>query len=93
MKDIENMDEHERTLIRSTPKVRSIENREEKDRMYEDKLIDAYIRRYVNLSKQMALDYKRYVINAFLTETYCIGTENPKYSDKYKELTEKALYG
>ena len=41
----------------------------------------------------MSLDYKRYAINAYLTEKFCIGPENPKYSTKYRELTERALYG
>ena len=38
------------------------------------------------------MDYKRQAINAFLTETYCSGDENPKYSNKHRDLIEKALY-
>jgi len=39
-------------------------------------MIDAYIRKYVNLAKTMAHDYKRHAINAFLTEMYCDGEGN-----------------
>jgi len=41
----------------------------------------------------MAHDYKRYAINAFLTEMYCDAETNPKYPSKHKELIERALYG
>ena len=41
----------------------------------------------------MASDYKRYAINAFLTEMYCDAQENPKYPAKHKNLIERALYG
>jgi len=50
--------------------MRSKENKEENNRMYEDDLLDAYIRRYVSVSKQMVEDYKRHAINAYLTETH-----------------------
>ena len=73
--------------------MRSIENKDEKDRLYHDDLIDGYLRKYTSLTKSLASDYKRYAINAFLTEMYCSGTENPKYSSKYKDLIERALYG
>lgn len=72
--------------------MRSLDNRDEKDRLYQDDLIDAYIRKYTTLTKQLANDYKRHAINAFLTEMYC-GDDNPKYSSKYKDLIERALYG
>ena len=53
-----------------TPRMRSIENRDTKERLYQDDLIDAYLKRYTILTKQMCNDYKRYAINAFLTEMY-----------------------
>ena len=87
------MDTHIKNLLLATPKMRSIENKDEKDRIFQDDMIDAYIRKYVNLTKQMAHDYKRYAINAFLTEMYCDTKENPKYPAKHKELIERALYG
>ena len=71
--------------------MRSIENKEEKEREYEDNLVDAYLRKYTNLAKEMAMNYKRQAINAYLTETYC-GDDNPKYAHKYRDLIEKALY-
>ena len=71
MQDIEGMDQHTKNLLLATPKMRSIENKDEKDRIFQDDMIDAYIRKYVNLTKQMAHDYKRFAINAFLTEMYC----------------------
>jgi len=93
MEDIEEMDSHAKNLILATPRMRSIENKDEKDRLYQDDMIDAYIRKYVNLTKQMAHDYKRHAINAFMTEMYCDGESNEKYPSKHKELIEKALYG
>ena len=77
--------------MKNSPRVRSIENKEEKEREYEDNLVDAYMRKYTNLAKEMAMNYKRQAINAFLTETYC-GDDNPKYANKYRDLIEKALY-
>ena len=53
-----------------TPRMRSIENRDTKERLYQDDLIDAYLKRYTILTKQMCNDYKRHAINAFLTEMY-----------------------
>ena len=55
----------------NTPRMRSIENKGGKDRLYQDNLIDSYIHRYVSLAKSMAADYKRHAINAYFTETYC----------------------
>ena len=40
----------------------------------------------------MAADYKRQAINAFMTNSYC-GSNEVKYANKHKDLTEKALYG
>ena len=40
----------------------------------------------------MVNDYKRYAINAFLTENYSKDEFKRRYSNKYKELVEKALY-
>ena len=57
--------------------------------MYEDDLLDAYIRRYVSVSKQMVEDYKRHAINAYLTETHA---QKPKYESKHRALIEKVLY-
>ena len=90
--EIDELSDHQKSLVMNTPRMRSIENRDEKDRLYQDDLIDAYIRKYTMLTKQLANDYKRHAINAFLTEMYC-GDQNPKYSSKYKDLIEKALYG
>ena len=39
----------------------------------------------------MVIDYKKYAINAFLTEIYCINTTD-KGQSKHKDLTERALY-
>ena len=56
-------------------------------------MIDAYIKKYVNLTKVMAHDYKKFAINAFLTEMYCDGENNPRYPSKYKVLIERAQFG
>jgi len=51
MDDIDGMDKHIKKLLMATPKMRSIENKEEKDRVFQDDMIDAYLRKYVNLTK------------------------------------------
>ena len=38
----------------------------------------------------MVQDYKRTAINKALIEMYCTGTENEKYSKKYKDLIERS---
>ena len=86
--------------------MRSIENKAEKERSYQDDLIDLYIRRYAQLAKQMTQEYKRLAINNFLTEMYCKqqdggaegsisseGAVSQKFVSKHKSLIEKALYG
>ena len=39
----------------------------------------------------MVIDYKKYAINAFLTEMYC-NNNTDKGQSKHKDLTERALY-
>ena len=90
------MSDHEKEVMKTNPKYRLSENREERERLYQDSLIDNYIRMYTNLTKQMVVDYKKKAINAFLTGQYCgsdNGTAQSKYSDKHRELIEQALYG
>ena len=67
----------------------SKKNKDENDMMYEEDLLDAYIKRYVSVSKQMAEDYKRHAINAYITESYA---SKPKYPSKHRALIEKVLY-
>ena len=38
-------------MVLKTPRMRSIENKDEKERLYQDDLIDAYLKRYVILTK------------------------------------------
>ena len=38
------------------------------------------------------LDYKKKAINAFMTGKYCNASDS-KYSQKHKELIERAMYG
>lgn len=63
-------------------------NKDKKDRLHEEDLIDAYIAKYTKLVKQMAIDYKRQVINLYITETHCGVDRFPK--SKHRELLEKA---
>lgn len=51
LEDLDQMDTHIKNLLKATPKMRSIENKDEKDRIFQDDMIDAYIRKYVNLTK------------------------------------------
>ena len=39
----------------------------------------------------MVIDYKKYAINAYLTEMFCENVTN-KGQSKHKDLTERALY-
>ena len=60
--------------------------------MYQDELLDGYIRRYTALSKQMVKEYKQRAINAFFTELYCKDANSNKFMGKHKKLIEKSLY-
>ena len=52
------------------------------------------MRQYATLTKHMASDYKKDVINSYITETYCSGPQNQQYiTSKHKALIEQALYG
>ena len=90
--ELEGMDENEKNVLKGTAKWRCLLNREERERAYQDGLLDAYIRKYTALSKQMVLDYKRQAINAFLTGSYCEGAMKKNIS-KHKALIERVLYG
>jgi len=68
--------------------MRSIENRGTKDQLYKDDLVDAYLRKYSMLVKQMVIDYKKQAINCYITEMYC--RKDEKYTSKYKDLIEQA---
>ena len=67
------------------------ERTEDQDQLYEDKLFAGYIKKYTDLSRQMVIDYKKYAINAYLTEMFCENVTN-KGQSKHKDLTERALY-
>jgi len=67
--------------------MRSIVNKDKKDALYEEDLIDAYIAKYVKLVKQMAIDYKRQVINLYITDLHC---GQDRYPSKHRDLVEKA---
>ena len=72
--------------------MRAIQNRGDRERFYQDELVETYVIKYTQLVKQMAEDYKRQAINAFMTNSYC-GPDEVKYANKHKDLIEKALYG
>ena len=76
--------------IRFQTKTQNEDNRRLKEE-HQERLIKGYYKKYTTVSQKMVNDYKRYAINAFLTENYS-KDEFKKYSDKYKELVEKALY-
>ena len=56
---LEGKEAHEKEIIKNSPRMRSIVNKDKKDKLYEEDLIDAYIAKYTKLVKQMAIDYKR----------------------------------
>ena len=45
------MSDHEKEVMKNNPKQRLSENRDERERLYQDSLIDKYIRMYTNLTK------------------------------------------
>ena len=57
--EIGNLSKYQRDLVKNTPRMRSIENKEVKDVQYQDDMIDAYMKKYTRLAKQMSADYKR----------------------------------
>ncbi len=67
----EDLSELERQVIMNSPRGRVHENHEMYERMYQDELNDSYLRKYIALSKQMVIDYKKQAINAFLLQKYC----------------------
>ena len=81
--------EHESRILQKSPRHRSIVNKDKKDRLYQDDLIDDYLAKYSRLVKQMAQDYKREAINLYITETFC--EQEGKYPpSKNQALLEKA---
>ena len=81
--------EHESRILQKSPRHRSIVNKDKKDRLYQDDLIDDYLAKYSRLVKQMAQDYKREAINLYITETFC--EHEGKYPpSKNQALLEKA---
>ena len=73
--------------------MRSIENKDAKDRLYQDDMIDTYMKKYTRLAKQMSADYKRHAINAYITEMFCDGDDKHGAPSKHQELIERATYG
>ena len=72
-------------------RMRCLEGLEDRERMYQDEVIAAYLRRYETLSKHMVNNYKMQLVTSFVTEQYC-NEGAQKYSGKHKDLIEKALY-
>lgn len=58
-KMIRDMDPQQLAILKASPRMRSIENKEEKDRLYQDDQVDAYLKKYTTLSRRMAIDYKK----------------------------------
>ena len=80
------MDPQQLAILKASPRMRTIENKEEKDRLYQDDQVDAYLKKYTTLARRMAIDYKKQAINCYITEMYC----DTKYPSKYKDLIERA---
>ena len=57
--EFDNLQKYQRDMVKNTPRMRSIENKEAKDRLYQDDMIDTYMKKYTRLAKQMSADYKR----------------------------------
>ena len=51
MNELDKLDDQQKKMVLKTPRMRSIENKDEKERLYQDDLIDAYLKRYVILTK------------------------------------------
>ena len=88
----ENLNDQQKKIINMSIKMRAIQNRGDRERFYQDELVETYVHKYTALIKLMAEDYKRQAINAFITNSIC-GASDKKYSNKHKDLIEKALYG
>ena len=65
------------------------EARQEKARIGE--LVDHYLKTHSRLARDMVEDYKRDAINNVIIELYA--NEKDKYSDKHRDLIERAKYG
>ena len=88
----DHLTEHQKHLIANTPRMRNIENREEKLRMHQDGLLQIFVDKYTELTKQMVVDYKRMAINTFLVGRYCSNPEYKNMGSKHRKLIERALY-
>lgn len=69
--DKNGLSEQQRVILKNTPRGRFLDNHEAYERMYQDELNDAYLRKYTALSQQMVINYKQQAINTFLTQMYC----------------------